>query len=125
MMRHYGMHDGTSMASAIVAGACASINSARIAAGKMVLGPVGMRDLLRATGADTTDGVPANRFLDVTKALQTACPDPDFDMDGKVSWADWWEFVSCWYAGDLRADFDGDGKVGWGDCAVLRARFGK
>ena len=124
-LRHYGMFGGTSMASAIVAGVCAGINSARLAAGKNTLDSQGMRDLLVWTGQDVAyPRCPIGKFIDVTKALQTTLPDPDFDMDDMVGWGDFFEFAACWNAQDMRADFDGDGAVSWRDFNVLRRRFG-
>ena len=125
LMRHYGMFGGVSMASVLVAGTCAGINSARIAAGKDTLGVREMRELLVSSGQEVAyPRCPIGKFIDVTRALQTTLPDPDFDMDGKVGWGDFFEFAACWNEIDMRGDFDGDGVVSWRDFNVLRRRFG-
>ncbi len=129
--RWYGKVKGTSYAGAIVAGACACVNSARIAAGRPPLGALDMRSLLVTTSAETDQsswrpGIQIGRMLNMRKALATAAPaSADFDGDGKVGMKDFLAFCSAWGGTDARFDLDGDGKVGLPDFWIFTAAFGK
>lgn len=127
--RRYTMFGGTSSAAAIVAGACACLNSARIAAGKAPYGAQEMRSVLRQSGTDTDKSifgnVPIGKLINVRQALAYAVPSPDLDGDGIVGLGDFFLFSNYWNNGDQRADFDGDGKVSMSDFWMLAKGFGR
>lgn len=126
--RWYAKVAGTSYAGAMVAGACACVNSARIAAGRAPLGALEMRDLLTASGTPTDKsrlpGVQIGRMLNLRSALAYAVPSADFDGDGKVGLKDFFLFASAWGGTDARFDLDGDGKVGMGDFWLFKNAWG-
>ena len=66
---------GTSSASAIIAGAAALVQSARVEQGLSRLSPAAMRSLLMSTGTPQTPGVPIGPQPDLRRALRATLKD--------------------------------------------------
>ena len=80
-----------------------------------------------ATGA--SDGTLL--LWDVEQRLAPTIPDPDFDGDGTVGFADFVQFAAKFGLSqgddgfDARFDLDGNGAVGFSDFVIFAGAFGK
>lgn len=123
-------YNGTSSASAMVAGAVASTQGLAMALIGAPLLPDDLRQLLIDTGtpqgpatSSTKPIGPIPNLAKVVAAINTiACP-PDFNGDGTLDTFDYLDFSTAFSASDPAADFDGDGMLTAADYTAFDAAF--
>ncbi len=121
----YAESNGTSMASALVAGAAALLRSVDAS-----LTPAQVESALQSASADIDelnpefDGELGEGRLDIGQALAGVGNPADLDHDGVVGTNDFLLLLSAWGLAGSPADLDGDDTVGTSDMLLLLAAWG-